>query len=147
MLRHIKAGVLEVAYEKSGPADGTPVVLLHGFPYDVHAYDEVVPLLAGAGCRTIVPYLRGYGPMRFLSASAGERGSSRTATSGENRGLTPICLISLRPADDGHHIRASVGRAETGRFSDRTGDRHEPRIDLTHRPSAGFGWSPSNVAP
>jgi pimeloyl-ACP methyl ester carboxylesterase len=69
MLRHIKAGVLQVAYEESGPADGTPVFLLHGFPYDVHAYGEVVPMLAGAGCRTIVPYLRGYGPTRFLSAS------------------------------------------------------------------------------
>jgi len=74
MLRHIKAGVVEVAYEESGPADGTPVFLLHGFPYDVHAYGEVVPLLAGAGCRTIVPYLRGYGPTRFLSASTPRSG-------------------------------------------------------------------------
>src|SRR3954470_21530861 len=66
MLRHIKAGVLEVAYEESGPAHGTPVFLLHGFPYDIHAYGEVVPLLAAAGCRVIVPYLRGYGPTRFV---------------------------------------------------------------------------------
>jgi pimeloyl-ACP methyl ester carboxylesterase len=74
MLRHITAGVLEVAYEESGPARGTPVFLLHGFPYDVHAYDEVVPLLTAAGCRTIVPYLRGYGPTRFLSASTPRSG-------------------------------------------------------------------------
>jgi pimeloyl-ACP methyl ester carboxylesterase len=59
--------VLRVAYEEHGPQDGAPVVLLHGFPYDVRVYDEVVPLLMGAGCRVLVPYLRGYGPTRFLS--------------------------------------------------------------------------------
>jgi pimeloyl-ACP methyl ester carboxylesterase len=51
----------------AGKEDGAPVVLLHGFPYDVHAFDEVTPLLAQAGCRVYVPYLRGYGPTRFLS--------------------------------------------------------------------------------
>lgn len=74
MLKHINAGVLDVAYEESGSADGTPVFLLHGFPYDVHAYGEVVPLLTAAGCRTIVPYLRGYGPTRFLSDSTPRSG-------------------------------------------------------------------------
>src|SRR5438046_3060867 len=58
---------LEVAYADAGPRDGVPVVLLHGFPYDPHAYDEVAPPLAAAGCRTIVPYLRGYSPTRFLA--------------------------------------------------------------------------------
>ena len=67
MLKHVEAGVLRVAYEEYGPQDGAPVVLLHGFPYDVRVYDEVVPLLMGAGCRVLVPYLRGYGPTRFLS--------------------------------------------------------------------------------
>ena len=67
MLKHIDAGVLSVAYEEAGPATGTPVLLLHGFPYDVHAYDEVAPILAAAGCHVITPYLRGYGPTRFLS--------------------------------------------------------------------------------
>ena len=66
-MKRIRAGVLDVAYEESGPADGVPTILLHGFPYDVHAYDEVAPILAAAGCRVIVPYLRGYGPTRFLS--------------------------------------------------------------------------------
>jgi pimeloyl-ACP methyl ester carboxylesterase len=74
MLNHIRAGVLDVAYEVSGPADGTPVVLLHGFPYDVHAYGEVTPLLADAGCRVVVPYLRGYGPTRFLSGETPRSG-------------------------------------------------------------------------
>lgn len=67
MLKRIDAGVLDVAYEENGDAAGAPVLLLHGFPYDVQAYDEVAPLLAGRGYRVIVPYLRGYGPTRFLS--------------------------------------------------------------------------------
>ncbi|MFC3108526.1 alpha/beta fold hydrolase [Undibacterium arcticum] len=67
MLKQVEAGVLSVAYEESGSSNGTPVLLLHGFPYDIHAYDEVTPLLVSAGCRLITPYLRGYGPTRFLS--------------------------------------------------------------------------------
>jgi pimeloyl-ACP methyl ester carboxylesterase len=67
MLQRVNAGVLAVAYEEQGATAGTPVVLLHGFPYDVHAYDDVVPLLVSGACRVLVPYLRGYGPTRFLS--------------------------------------------------------------------------------
>jgi len=67
VLKHVEAGVLSVAYEESGAPSGPPVVLLHGFPYDAHAYDEVAPRVAAGGCRVIVPYLRGYGPTRFLS--------------------------------------------------------------------------------
>ncbi|HLX23993.1 MAG TPA: alpha/beta hydrolase [Usitatibacter sp.] len=69
---------LEVAYEQSGPAGGAPVVLLHGFPYDPRVFDGVVPVLNGAGMRTVVPYLRGFGPTRFLSAQtarAGQQGA------------------------------------------------------------------------
>jgi len=66
-LKSVSAGVLEIAYYESGPADGVPVILLHGFPYDAHAYDAVAESLAGDGFRVIVPYLRGYGPTRFLS--------------------------------------------------------------------------------
>ncbi|MBK0390972.1 alpha/beta fold hydrolase [Ramlibacter algicola] len=65
-LRTIDAGVLSVAFHEAGPADGPPVVLMHGFPYDIHSYVDVVPILASAGCRVVVPYLRGYGPTRFL---------------------------------------------------------------------------------
>ncbi len=74
MLKHVTAGVLEVAYEEAGAADGTSVFLLHGFPYDVHAFDEVTPLLVARGCRVIVPYLRGYGLTRFLSAGTPRSG-------------------------------------------------------------------------
>ena len=66
-LRRIAAGALEIAYFEAGPADGPPVFLMHGFPYDIHSYAEVAPALAGAGCRVVVPYLRGFGPTRFLS--------------------------------------------------------------------------------
>jgi len=65
-LRRIEAGVLDVGYFEAGPPDGPPVLLMHGFPYDIHSYAEVAPLLADAGCRVLVPYLRGYGPTRFL---------------------------------------------------------------------------------
>jgi pimeloyl-ACP methyl ester carboxylesterase len=66
-LRQVEAGVLSVAYAEAGPADGPAVILLHGWPYDIHSYAEVTPELAAAGYRVIVPYLRGYGPTRFLS--------------------------------------------------------------------------------
>ena len=66
-LRHIQAGVLDVAYFEAGPASGPPVFLMHGFPYDVHSYGEVAPFLAAQGCHVVVPYLRGFGPTRFLS--------------------------------------------------------------------------------
>ena len=62
----IRTDVLEIAYEEHGPEDGPPVILLHGFPYDVRAWDEVAPALAADGNRVLVPWLRGYGPTRFL---------------------------------------------------------------------------------
>jgi pimeloyl-ACP methyl ester carboxylesterase len=66
-VRQIDAGVLDVGYVDLGPVDGQPVVLLHGWPYDIHSYADVAPSLATAGYRVIVPYLRGYGTTRFLS--------------------------------------------------------------------------------
>jgi pimeloyl-ACP methyl ester carboxylesterase len=86
-LRSVEAGVLNIAYYEEGPADGSAVVLLHGFPYDIHSYVDVAPLLAAKGCRVIVPYLRGYGPTRFLD--------SKTPRSGEQAavGADLIALI------------------------------------------------------
>jgi pimeloyl-ACP methyl ester carboxylesterase len=74
VVKKIDAGVLSIAYLEHGPAFGWPCILGHGFPYDVHSYAEVAPLLAEAGARVIVPYLRGYGPTRFLSAEAPRSG-------------------------------------------------------------------------
>jgi len=73
-LRQIDAGVLSIAYHEAGPADGPAVMLLHGFPYDIHSYVDVAPLLAAQGCRVIVPYLRGYGPTRFHDAATPRSG-------------------------------------------------------------------------
>ena len=73
-LKQIDAGVLKVGYAEAGPADGPPVVLLHGWPYDIHTYVDVAPLLASVGYRVIVPYLRGYGTKRFLSGATPRNG-------------------------------------------------------------------------
>ena len=75
----LRTDVLEIAYEEHGPADGAPIILLHGFPYDPRSFDEVAPPLAADGHRVLVPYLRGYGPTRFLSA--------KTVRSGEQAAL------------------------------------------------------------
>src|SRR5262245_53043666 len=66
-LKQIDAGVLNVAYAEAVPADGPPVILLHGWPYDIYSFVDVAPALASASFRVIVPYLRGYGATRFLS--------------------------------------------------------------------------------
>ena len=73
-LRTIQACPLDIAYEESGPASGWPCILGHGFPYDVHAYSDTAPILAEAGARVIVPYLRGYGATRFLDAETPRSG-------------------------------------------------------------------------
>lgn len=85
--RKIAAGVLEVAYDDHGDPAGRPVLLLHGFPYDIHAYDAVVPTLVAQGLRVVVPYLRGYGATRFLSDA--------TPRSGEQAALGADLLALL----------------------------------------------------
>jgi pimeloyl-ACP methyl ester carboxylesterase len=73
-LKQIDAGVLNVEYAEAGPGDGPVVILLHGWPYDIHSYIDVTPLLASAGYRSIIPYLRGYGGTRFLSSDTFRNG-------------------------------------------------------------------------
>ena len=73
-VRQIHAGVLDVGYVEVGPVDGQPVVLLHGWPYDIHSYAAVAPTLGASGYRVIVPYLRGYGTTRFLSGDTVRNG-------------------------------------------------------------------------
>ena len=73
-LKQIEAGLLNVGYAEAGPSDGPAVLLLHGWPYDIHSFVDVAPLLASAGYRVIVPYLRGYGTTRFLSDSTFRNG-------------------------------------------------------------------------
>jgi pimeloyl-ACP methyl ester carboxylesterase len=86
-LKQIDAGVLSVGYADAGPADGPAVLLLHGWPYDIHSYGDVVPLLVARGYRAIVPYLRGYGSTRF--------GSDGTPRNGEQAALAQDALALL----------------------------------------------------
>jgi pimeloyl-ACP methyl ester carboxylesterase len=73
-LRTVETNVLEIAYYEDGPMDGDPVILLHGFPYDIHSYEGVTTRLAQSGLRVIVPYLRGHGPTRFLDPDTARSG-------------------------------------------------------------------------
>lgn len=98
--RMVEAGVLRVAVREWGPESGWPCILSHGFPYDVHAYGAAAPMLAAAGARVIVPYLRGYGPTRFLSAA--------TPRSGEQAALGAD-LLALMDA-------MKIGRAVVGGY-------------------------------
>jgi len=88
-LKQIDAGVLNVGYAEVGPANGPPVILLHGWPYDIHSYADVAPSLASAGYRAIVPHLRGYGTTRFLS--------SQTARNGQQAALA-VDIVALMDA-------------------------------------------------
>ncbi|PLZ04066.1 alpha/beta hydrolase [Burkholderia sp. WAC0059] len=102
-IKHIRTDLLNVALVETGHPQGWPVVLLHGFPYDIHAYDEVSPRLAAAGARVIVPYLRGYGETQFLSAG--------TLRSGQQAALGADLLALL----DALHIeRAMLGGYDWG---------------------------------
>jgi len=95
-LRRVRAGVLDVAFHETGPEDGSPVLLLHGFPYDVHAFIDVAPVLAAQGCRVVTPYLRGFGPTQFIDAA--------TPRSGEQAAIGADLLALL----DALHIPRAV---------------------------------------
>ena len=91
----VRTRTLEIAYEAHGNSGGTPVVLLHGFPDDARAFDDVAPALAGAGCRVLVPYLRGYGPTRFLDSN--EPRMAQQAAIGQDL-LEFVAALRLAPA-------------------------------------------------
>lgn len=80
-LKQIDAGVLNIGYTEAGSSDGTPVILLHGWPYDIHSYEEVVPMLTAKGYRVITPYLRGFGTTRFLSDKTMRNGQQSAVAS------------------------------------------------------------------
>ena len=88
-IKQIEAGVLNVGYAEAGPTNGRAVLLLHGWPYDIHAFEEVAPILAAKGYRVIMPYLRGYGTTRFLS--------DETVRNGE-QGAIAVDMIALMDA-------------------------------------------------
>ncbi|TCS17494.1 alpha/beta hydrolase [Caulobacter sp. BK020] len=94
-LKQIDAGVLSVGYAELGPATGAPVLLLHGWPYDIHAFAEVGPRLAEAGYRVIIPHLRGYGSTRFRSAATPRNGQQMALAAD---GLALMDALALRQA-------------------------------------------------
>ena len=100
----VRTEVLNIAYEESGPKDALPAILLHGFPYDPRCYDAVAPRVAAAGFRAIVPYLRGYGPTRFLSKD--------TPRSGQQAALAHdlLQLMDALKIGDGGRRRLRLGR-------------------------------------
>jgi len=95
-LKHVEAGVLDIAYYEAGPSDGPVAILLHGFPYDIHSYVHVAPQLAAQGCRVILPYLRGFGATRFRDAA--------TLRSGEQAAIGADVIALM----DALHIQRAV---------------------------------------
>ena len=97
-MKTVRTATLEIAYEEAGPADGRAVILLHGFPDDVHAYDGVAPSLAAAGWRVLVPYLRGYGPTRFLDAATPRSGQQAVLGRDLADFMDALGIVRAKPA-------------------------------------------------
>jgi pimeloyl-ACP methyl ester carboxylesterase len=95
-LKQIDAGLLNIGYAEAGPANGAAVILLHGWPYDIYSFVDVTPLLASAGYRVIVPYLRGFGATRFLSATTVRNGQ---------QSVVAVDIIALM---DALHIQKAI---------------------------------------
>jgi hypothetical protein len=119
-LKQIDAGTLDVCYAEAGPIDGPAVILLHGWSYDIHSFVDVTPLLASAGYRVIVPYLRGYGTTRFLSSKTPRNGQQKVVAVDISprwmlsKSRTRSSVISIGSADGQHH-RSALARAPISR--------------------------------
>ena len=128
-IKQIDAGLLNVGYVEAGPTDGTPVILLHGWPYDIYSYVDVAPLLASKGYHVFVPYLRGYGTTRFLSDDTFRNGQpSVVAVDIINYGCpqdrqSDHRWLRLGRADGRHHSGALAGALQRTRLGERLSDR------------------------
>ena len=120
----VQTPTLTIAYEQSGPADGEPVLLLHGWPYDVRSYDRLWPLLADAGRRVIVPYLRGFGPTAYRSAAAFRSGQQAAVAQDV---VDLMDALGPRPGDAGRLRLGAAGRRAAWR---------------PFGPSGSAGWCP-----
>ena len=109
-LKQVDAGVLSVGYAEAGPGDGPAVILLHGWPYDIHSYADVTPLLASAGYRVIVPYLRGYGTTRSSPMRRCAMASNRSSGSTSSRSWT----LSASPTRSSAGSTGGRGEAPQG---------------------------------
>ena len=121
-LKQLDAGLLNVGYAEAGPADGPVVLLLHGWPYDIHSYADVAPMLAAEGYRAIIPYLRGYGSTRFLSEDTFRNGQPS---------VLAVDAIALMNALD-------IGQASLPAL---TGEHARPTSSRHSGPSAAGRWS------
>jgi hypothetical protein len=142
-LKQIDAGVLNIGYAEAGPADGRAVILLHGWPYDIHSFVDVAPALAAAGYRVIVPHLRGHGTTRFLSSSTFRNGQQAVVA------LDIVALMGRTRNPEGdprrlrlgrahcrHHRRAVAGALQGHRLGQRLSDQ-QPRIQPDAAAGAG----------
>ena len=120
-LKQLDAGLLNVGYAEAGPADGPVVLLLHGWPYDIHSYADVAPMLAAEGYRAIIPYLRGYGSTRFLSEDTFRNGQPS---------VLAVDAIALMNALD-------IGQASLPAL---TGEHARPTSSRHSGPSAAGRW-------
>jgi hypothetical protein len=135
-INHIRTASLDVAYEESGNPSGNPVFLMHGWPYDPRDYDDVLPALGAAGCRIIVPYLRGFGDTRFLSTGTPRSGqqaalgndlrelmdalsAQRAVLAGYDWGGRAACIVSA--PDVARWLPPPGRRAHSRNDGDRTG--------------------------
>ena len=107
-VRQVDAGDLSIGYVELGPASGPPVLLLHGWPYDIHSYAEVAPLLAAQGHRVIVPFLRGHGTTRFLSSDTARNGQPAALA------LDTIALMDALRIDKAAFLRMCVSNVFVG---------------------------------
>jgi pimeloyl-ACP methyl ester carboxylesterase len=121
-LKQLDAGLLNVGYAEAGPADGPVVLLLHGWPYDIHSYADVAPMLAAEGYRAIIPYLRGYGSTRFLSEDTFRNGQPS---------VLAVDAIALMNALD-------IGQASLPAL---TGEHARPTSSRHSGPSTAGRWS------
>ena len=121
-LKQLDAGLLNVRFAEAGPADGPVVLLLHGWPYDIHSYADVAPMLAAEGYRAIIPYLRGYGSTRFLSEDTFRNGQPS---------VLAVDAIALMNALD-------IGQASLPAL---TGEHARPTSSRHSGPSAAGRWS------
>lgn len=119
-IKQIDAGVLNIGYAEAGASDAPVVILLHGWPYDIHTYVDVAPLLAKAGYRVVVPYLRGYGTTRFLSPDTPRNGQQAAIAA-------DIVALMMRSASRRPSSPAAIGAREppiSSPHSGRSAARH-----------------------
>jgi pimeloyl-ACP methyl ester carboxylesterase len=144
-IHQVDAGVLNIGYAELGPSGGAPVILLHGWPYDIHSYREVATQLADRGCRVIVPHLRGHGTTRFLDQSVPRSGQQaalgadvialmdaleipKAVLAGYDWGGRAACVAATIDGDADGVVPATDGRSSAGKFTGGREHRILPRI-------------------